>query len=144
MEIILQNLQEKIEVNSSLQNRVRDAVERTLAKHDLTPCEVSVVFCDDQKIRQLNKQFRGIDEPTDVLSFPMDNKILGDVVISLERASRQAEEYGHSFTREVCFLTVHGILHLIGYDHGEDEGRRKMREMEEEILAELGLKRDES
>ncbi len=119
--------------------------------------EISVTFTDDENIRRLNKEFRGIDRSTDVLSFPLgDNgiydinhdtgaKLLGDVVISIPHAVAQAEEYGHSLQREIGFLTVHSMLHLLGYDHvngGIEEMR--MREKEETVLTHLGLKRDES
>lgn len=119
--------------------------------------EISVTFTDDENIRKLNKEFRGIDRSTDVLSFPLGEngiydinhdtgaKLLGDVVISIPHAVAQAEEYGHSLQREIGFLTVHSMLHLLGYDHingGIEEMR--MREKEETVLTHLGLKRDES
>jgi len=117
--------------------------------------EVSILLVDDAAIRELNSLYRGIDAPTDVLSFAMnedtaegegftvmeDDNILGDVVISLETASRQAEEYGHSLEREVGFLAVHGVLHLLGYDHAGDRDTARMRAREEEVLAGLDLPR---
>ncbi len=104
--------------------------------------ELSVALVDDDYIQELNRTYRHLDEPTDVLSFPMNEEgLLGDVVISLERAEKQATDYGHSFEREVAFLLVHGILHLFGYDHDNDEERAKMRDREEAILAGLGLVR---
>lgn len=125
------------------------------------PCEVDVLFTDDEGIHAINLEQRGVDRPTDVLSFPMfdipegylpsalcsdpDTGLiaLGDMCISLERARAQAAEFGHSLEREVSYLTVHSVLHLLGYDH-TDEGVRKarMREREEAILAELGLTRE--
>ncbi len=106
---------------------------------------VSVLVCDNAAIRELNAQWRGIDKATDVLSFPMedDERILGDIVLSLERAYEQAEEYGHSPAREIGFLTVHSMLHLYGYDHIEEADRIEMRAMEEKILTKLGLLRGE-
>lgn len=119
--------------------------------------EISVTFVDDDRIHALNKEFRNIDRSTDVLSFPLGEngvydtnydtgaKMLGDVVISLPHAVAQAEEYGHSIQREIGFLTVHSMLHLLGYDHvngGLEEVR--MREKEEKVLTKLGLKRNES
>ena len=119
------------------------------------PCEVSVLVTDDRRLRELNYEFRGIDEPTDVLSFPMlefsppgwvapgygaaDPETgllpLGEIVISAERVGRQAREYGHSVERETAYITVHSVLHLLGYDHvDEAEGKRLMREREEAIL----------
>lgn len=121
------------------------------------PAEISVTFTDDDRIHALNKEFRGIDRSTDVLSFPLGEngeydtnyttgaKMLGDIVISIPHAMNQAEEYGHSLQREIGFLTVHSMLHLLGYDHvngGLEEVR--MREKEETVLTHLGLKRGES
>ncbi len=121
------------------------------------PAEVSVTFTDDEHIRSLNRDYRGIDKSTDVLSFPLGEngeydinldtgaKLLGDIVISMDHARAQAEEYGHSLEREIGFLTVHSMLHLLGYDHvngGLEEVR--MREKEETVLTKLGLQRNET
>jgi probable rRNA maturation factor len=119
--------------------------------------EVSVTFTDDRRIRELNREYRNIDKATDVLSFPLGEngeydlnhdtgaKLLGDIVISMDHARAQSEEYGHSLEREIGFLTVHSMLHLLGYDHvngGLEEVR--MREKEETVLTKLGLKRSET
>ena len=125
------------------------------------PCEISVLLTDDAGIQQINREMREVDRPTDVLSFPMfelepgvppegeaflDPETgrcpLGDMCISLERAAAQAEEYGHSLDRELCYLAVHSALHLLGYDH-LDEGpmKRQMRAREEAILGKLGITR---
>lgn len=119
--------------------------------------EVSVSFVDDAEIRRLNKEFRDIDKSTDVLSFPLGEDdcydfnnetnayMLGDIVISLETANRQADEFGHSIEREIGFLTVHSMLHLLGYDHVIDKlEARIMREKEEAVLDSLGISRDTS
>ena len=119
--------------------------------------EVSVTFVDDEEIRRLNKQYRNIDRPTDVLSFPLGEngvydinmdtgaKLLGDIVISVPHAIDQAERYGHSLQREIGFLTVHSMLHLLGYDHeGGGIESVRMREKEETVLTKLGLKRNSS
>ena len=126
------------------------------------PCEVDVLFTDDEGIHQINLEQRQVDRPTDVLSFPMfdlqpgehpteedadpgDNLVpLGDMVISLERAKAQGEEYGHGTRREVAYLAVHSVLHLLGYDH-MDEGPMKaqMRAREEAILEQLGITREQ-
>ncbi len=115
--------------------------------------EVSIVLADDEFIRQLNRDYRGKDTATDVLSFALDEgeepeildgpqeKLLGDIVISLETAVRQAEDYGHSSEREVAYLTIHGFLHLLGYDHELEQDREQMRSQEEKILAALQLSR---
>lgn len=121
------------------------------------PCEISVMFTDDEGIREINREFRGIDAATDVLSFPMNELapgafdaeacerdpetgavLLGDMAISLERCAAQGEEFGHGFGREVMYLTVHSVLHLLGYDHvDEGEMKRAMRAREEAIMARL-------
>ena len=113
--------------------------------------EISVTFVDNQQIREYNKKFRNIDAVTDVLSFPMGEngdydvdmatgaKILGDVVISMEKVIEQAELYGHSFSREVGYLTAHSVLHLLGYDHMEPLEKVRMREKEELVMDMLGL-----
>jgi len=107
--------------------------------------EISLVFVDDEYIHELNLQYRGVDSPTDVLSFAMlegetvagdeEEVILGDVVISMQAAQRQAAGYGHSFRREIAYLTVHGVLHLLGFDHGQEDEQKIMRAKEEEVLA---------
>ena len=133
---------------------VREAVISALEYEGFgNDTEVSVTFTDNEGIRLLNSEFRGIDRETDVLSFPLTDFEggeeppvdepevgLGDIVISLEKAAAQAEEYGHSFDRELAFLTVHSMLHLLGYDHengGEEEA--EMRRRQREILEKMGL-----
>ena len=115
------------------------------------PAEISVTFTDNAGIRELNKQYRDKDIDTDVLSFPMGEngvydidmetgaKILGDVVISMEKARDQAERFGHSFQREVGYLTAHSVLHLLGYDHVDNLEKVRMREKEELVMEQLGL-----
>ncbi len=114
--------------------------------------EFSVTLTDDEHIHALNKKFRGVDRATDVLSFAFresdepevigaDFEILGDVIISLERAAAQAQEFGHSFLREVIFLEVHGLLHLLGYDHIDDDERREMETEQKFIMTRLGIGR---
>jgi len=113
--------------------------------------EVSIVIVDDEEIQKLNRDYRGKDTPTDVLSFPLQegdfvvsegDNLLGDIVISLETALRQAEDYGHSLEREVGFLTAHGMLHLLGYSHETIEAEKVMNEKAEAVLNILGLSRD--
>ena len=103
--------------------------------------EVSVSIVDNTEIRHLNRKYRGIDAPTDVLSFPMDGYVLGDIVISLEKAVEQAEEFGHSIERELGFLAAHGMLHLLGYDHKDEDSESEMFTAQEEILEAVGLGR---
>lgn len=119
--------------------------------------EVAVTLVDDESIREINRDYRNIDKSTDVLSFPMfsfsepgvfaedffeEENILGDIIISVETAIRQGMEYGHGTEREVAFLTVHSMLHLLGYDHIEEDDRVLMREREEYFLDKLGLRRE--
>lgn len=109
--------------------------------------EVSVSFVDDEEIHDLNRSYRNVDRSTDVLSFPMDEgdelgeRLLGDIVISVPTALRQALEYAHSLEREVGFLLVHGFLHLNGFDHEEPEQQREMFGIQDEVLDSIGLHR---
>ena len=155
MKIYFEDAQDKQTVTYKLKMLLRRAVEATLDYEQYgNPCEVSVTFTDNEGIHELNKKFRGIDRPTDVLSFPLfdyagdgeeppvdDFKgMLGDIVLSLEKAAAQAEEYGHSFAREAAFLTVHSMLHLLGYDHEtSEEDELDMRRRQSEIMDMLGL-----
>lgn len=141
-------------VSYKLKMLVRNAVTATLEYEGVCgDAEVSVTFTDNTGIRALNKEFRNIDKETDVLSFPLTDSnggtepydgahalALGDVVVSLEKARAQAEEFGHSFEREVAFLCVHSMLHLLGYDHVESEEQdMAMRRRQREILKRMGL-----
>ena len=141
-------------ITYGLKMLTRVAVLAALEYEDFrNDCEVSVTYTDDEGIKRLNSEFRGIDKATDVLSFPLtdfeggdeppvdeQSVGLGDIVISLDRAKAQAEEFGHSFEREVAFLTVHSMLHLFGYDHvNSEEEDKEMRRMQREILENIGL-----
>ncbi|MBQ4117285.1 MAG: rRNA maturation RNase YbeY [Clostridia bacterium] len=137
----IENEQERIEVLPEYEELVKKAVEGTLKYEGFdNDCEISVTFTDNENIRELNKEYRDIDRETDVLSFPMDeDDMLGDIVISLEKAKEQAEEYGHSIEREISFLCVHSCLHLLGYDHETSEQDEKtMFAKQEEVLKEIG------
>lgn len=140
-----------------LEEAVEKAAAQALRYENFeTPCEISVSIVDNAEIRQINKQFRGIDRETDVLSFPqltfaegegLDTNengeiLLGDVIISLERAKEQAAEYGHSLRREIAFLTAHSMLHLLGYDHMEPEEEAEMFRRQKEILLLAGFPRE--
>ena len=121
---------------------------------DVDRSEISVTFVDMEEIHQLNRDYREVDSPTDVLSFPQfddlndlpeDGEIaLGDVVICKQKAEEQAEEFGHSFEREIIYLFVHSVLHLLGYDHMDEDEKKIMRRREEEVMAELGITREEA
>ena len=154
--IYFNNAQEGL-VSYALKMLIRRSVIAVLDAEDYeNDCEVSITLTDNEGIHALNKQYRNIDAPTDVLSFPLveyeasdeppvdDENMLGDIVISLERAEEQAEEFGHSFEREVSFLTVHSMLHLLGYDHVNSEAEEKeMRERQRAIMKNLGLEVNE-
>lgn len=130
-------------------------LKKTAEVYEIEPnAEVSLVLADDEYIRNLNKQYRGKDCATDVLSFALNEGdepdivdgpaevLLGDIVISLETATRQAAEFGHTLERELAFLTVHGMLHLLGYDHETPEEQQEMRAEEEHVLTLLGISRE--
>ena len=161
MKVPIRNEQKIFKVTKEIRDLVRLAIKTSLGYMDFPQkSEISVMFVDNEEIRKLNLEHRGIDRATDVLSFPLfeydeDGEIieedldfspdgemmLGDIVISLERAKEQAEEYGHSFEREVGFLTVHSMLHLFGFDHMTPEDEEEMFEYQREILDEMGLRR---
>lgn len=151
------NNQDKIQLTSALRTITKKAIIAALDYQEIDfPVEISLTFTDNENIHALNKEYRNKDKETDVLSFPMfeDGEIeyddesdepcaIGDIVISLEKAKEQAEEYGHSLEREVCFLAVHSVLHLLGFDHeASKEDDEYMKESCEEILSSMGLKRD--
>ena len=151
--VLIKNDQKKIKMTPDLRRLVKRAVLAVLDFEDFgRRAEVSVTFTDNEGIHALNRAYRNVDRPTDVLSFPLsdgedydtdgDAVLLGDIVISLERAQTQAEEYGHSFEREVAFLTVHSMLHLLGYDHETSpEDERDMFARQDEILISAGMTR---
>ena len=153
--VLIANEQKAVKVPSGLRILIRRACNAVLEyEHFEGAAEISVTFVDNAAIQELNAQYRGKDMPTDVLSFPLGENgvydknedtgasLLGDIVISMEKAMEQAELYGHALQREVAFLTVHSMLHLLGYDHeaGGLEAVR-MREKEEAVLIQLGLPR---
>jgi probable rRNA maturation factor len=123
---------------------IKNVITKTLEheKYD-KHYEVSVLITNDEHVRELNKTYREMDKPTDVLSFPMadEGACLGDIVLSLERARAQAAEYGHSEAREIAFLIAHSTLHLLGYDHEEGASEGEMFDKQEEILDLMGISR---
>lgn len=158
VKVIISDEQKEITVPRGIRMLIRRCCNAVLQAEKFgSDAEVSVCFVDNERIHELNAQYRNVDRETDVLSFPMGEngeydtnmdtgaKILGDIVISMQHAVMQADLYGHSLQREIAFLTVHSMLHLLGYDH-EAEGleRVRMREKEEAVLTQLGLKRNDS
>ena len=135
---------------------VQKILEHAAKEEGLGDSEVSVTFVTNEMIRDINREYRGKDQPTDVISFAMEElgegetaiigsiepRMLGDIIISLDRTKEQASDYGHSFERELGFLAVHGFLHLLGYDHMTEEDEKKMFSRQEEILVSFGITRD--
>ena len=152
IKVIITNKQKTVKIPTGLRMLVRRTCNAVLRMENFQgSAEVSFTFVDNQGIKELNAQYRDKDTETDVLSFPMGENgvwdkdpetgafILGDVVISMEKAMEQANIYGHSLQREVGYLTAHSVLHLLGYDHIEPLDRVHMREKEELIMEQLGL-----
>lgn len=132
MEVILSTYPEELSFPADIEENVRAAAEKAAELYGVPTAEVSITLTDNAYIHELNRQYRKIDRPTDVLSFALNEgvepevkdgpaiNVLGDIIISVERAQEQAADYGHSLRREMAFLTVHGMLHLLGYDHMEE------------------------
>lgn len=144
---------ETLTIEDSLLEEILRAADVVGEIYGVADSELSITLTDDEHIHALNKKYRGVDRATDVLSFAFresdepevigaDFEILGDVIISLERATAQAEDFGHSFRREVIFLEVHGFLHLLGYDHIDDDERQEMEEEQRFIMDKLGILRE--
>jgi len=146
--------QDKIKLYFNAEELIEKCTEQALVEEEIDEsAEVSVTFVDNEKIRALNNEHRGIDRETDVLSFPAftddgfevnpenDAIILGDIVISLEKAKAQSEEYGHSMLRETAFLIAHSLFHLLGYDHETEAEEKEMFEKQENVLQRLGITR---
>lgn len=141
------------EETSLVQNILNFAAKKEEVEDD---SEVSVTFVTNERIQEINREYRHKDQPTDVISFALEElgedeveivggqipRVLGDIIISIDRAKEQAEEYNHSFSRELGFLALHGFLHLLGYDHMEEMDEKKMFQRQKDILDEYGLKRD--
>jgi probable rRNA maturation factor len=159
MSVLIDNRQDKIEVDSKIEALVEQVVQKALEVEVEDDYEVSISFVDNQEIKELNKQYRDKDTATDVLSFPLmefeeteenynnedeyvqEDRLLGDIVISLEKAQEQAADYGHSFERELAFLVVHGILHLLGMDHEDEQQEKEMLQKQDNILQLLNITR---
>ena len=159
-EILIENTQQEVEIDNSINELIKKCAEAVLQYEECDfDAEVSVTIVDEEEIKNLNREYRDKDSVTDVLSFPMlefedemifdecdfdgENVILGDIVICAKRAEQQAEEYGHSVEREYAFLTVHSMLHLLGYDHEHSEDmEQEMFKRQKEILDKMGITRD--
>ena len=148
-----------IEENEIYEEVIKKVLKECFKEEKITNSKLSITITltNPQNIQEINKEYRNIDKPTDVLSFPMFEKeeldakiekkdfeyedILGDIIISIEKVQEQAEEYGHSFERELSYMIVHGFYHLMGYDHIEEEDKKIMRPKEEKILKSLKIER---
>lgn len=146
MELFIDNRQDKFEINDQTVKLIETTILETLkVEGKEQDYEISLSFVSDEEIRELNREYRGIDELTDVLSFPLEDEfdmglpMLGDIIISLDRAYRQAEDYKHSFKREIAYLICHSMLHLLGYDHLEDNEKSIMREKEKKVMGNLKI-----
>lgn len=148
------NEQDKLAPPKDIETLIEDCARAALEEEEIEDdAEVSVTLVDNARIRELNNEFREIDRETDVLSFPLGDEngfevdpdtdaiLLGDIVISLERAAAQAEEYGHGFRREVAFLVTHSLFHLLGYDHMTPEEEAEMFAKQDKVLEKLGITR---
>lgn len=129
---------------------LKGVLEYALKYEKIENSEFNIIFVDSNKIHEINREYRNVDRVTDVISFALednldiklDHRVLGDIYICVERAHEQALEYGHSFLREICFLSVHGLLHLLGYDHMKEEDEKVMFTKQDEILDGYGIRRD--
>lgn len=154
--LVIDFMDETNEITEEQVERIEKLLQHA-AKEENVPdgAEVSITFVDNEKIREINRDYRGKDQPTDVISFALEEMgeeeieivgvdvppVLGDIIISVPKAREQAEQYGHSFMRELGFLAVHGFLHLLGYDHGTEEEEKEMFTKQELILQQFGLTR---
>ncbi|MFQ7002062.1 MAG: rRNA maturation RNase YbeY [Clostridium sp.] len=165
--LYIDDRQEKIKPTEELIDKIKATIDFALKEEGVKiPYQISLLFVDNEEIREINKENRNIDKVTDVLSFPMldyeedkvfkdmylnyefdetfkdgDELVLGDIVLSLERALEQSKEYNHSFEREASYLVVHSVLHLLGYDHMEEDEKKIMRSEEEKILSKMNIVR---
>ncbi len=154
MEVIISRHPEDLAVPEEVEANIRAAAEKVGELYGVENGEVSITLTNNEYIHELNREYRHIDRPTDVLSFALneseepaiengpDINVLGDLVISVERAEEQAADYGHSVRREIAFLTVHGMLHLLGYDHMEETDRLEMEQEQRYVMDQLGIKRE--
>ena len=156
MIIYYENNQDKVELGEYIEKRLEEVLQVVAKLHNIPEtAEIDVTVVDDEEIHTINRDYRGVDRPTDVISFALDDELedsdepeligapeehlLGDIIISAETAKRQAEEFGHGLEREILYLGVHSLLHLLGYDHIDPEDKKIMRAKEEEALRVLGI-----
>ncbi|HOA19132.1 MAG TPA: rRNA maturation RNase YbeY [Sedimentibacter sp.] len=145
IKVFFDDRQDVMEITKDNEDAIKNAVDAVLTAEGLNgDFEVSVSFVTNEEITELNREYRNVDSETDVLSFPMNEEfdgvnILGDIVISTQKIIEQANDFNHSMEREMCYLTVHSMLHLLGYDHMNKEEKNKMRAKEKEIMKKLKI-----
>lgn len=147
MEVYIDNRQDKVEIDEDI-NEILEKVMKECLKLEgrSLSCEISLSFVDNEEIKELNRQYRNVDRETDVLSFPIEEEefsvpmpLLGDIIISAEKALEQSILYGHSLSREISYLTAHSMFHLLGYDHMEEYEKKIMRDKEKEVMRRLKI-----
>lgn len=163
LQLVWSNEQEQFEIGDEWIGLLENILQKAAEAEGIEDGEVALTFVNNERIHELNMEYRGIDRPTDVLSFAMNESledepeiiyeleegeeleevpnVLGDIIISVERAQEQADDYGHSLKRELGFLFVHGFLHLLGYDHQDEASEAEMMGKQEAVLAQVGLTR---
>ena len=134
--------QDHIKISQEMLELLEEVIVTAAELEGYSGGEVSIAFVSNQQIKELNNKYRDKNEATDVLSFPIDEEMLGDIIISAQRAAEQSKEYGHSLKRELAYLTVHGMLHLFGYDHHSAKEKDEMRQKEKRVLTQLDISRD--
>ena len=142
----IDNRQTKYEITEEIEKLLESVINEALMVEGLTKdYEVSISFVENSEIRKLNREYRGVDKETDVLSFPMEDEfeistpLLGDIIISIEKANEQSVGYGHTLAREIAYLTAHSMFHLMGYDHMNEEDKIVMRGKEKKVMKNLGI-----
>ncbi|WP_099203136.1 rRNA maturation RNase YbeY [Miniphocaeibacter massiliensis] len=152
MEVLFDNRQDKYKISEDLKLKIANTINETIKVENYNNnIEISVSFVTNEEIKSINKKYRGKDEITDVLSFPMEfnfeiedvNEILGDIIISVERAKEQSLEFSHSFEREILYLVIHSMFHLYGYDHLNEDDKIIMRSKEKEVIRNIGIYKNE-
>lgn len=146
MRYYIDNRQSEYEITEEIEKLLEAVIDEALKVEGLTKnYEVSISFVNNSEIRELNREYRGVDKETDVLSFPMEDEfeistpLLGDIIISMEKAEEQSIEYGHTLEREVAYLTAHSMFHLMGYDHMTEDEKEIMRGKEKQVMKSLGI-----
>lgn len=147
MEVLIENLTNDFNIDENLEKKIKESIITTLNYLEYgNDYEISYSIVDKEEIKNLNRDYRGVDSVTDVLSFPLFERyeipefgMLGDIVICSDKVLEQAEEFGHSYERELLYLTVHSTLHILGYDHIEEEDKKEMRKIEKEVMRILGV-----